>query len=486
MIKIIFLIFFTLTFSFCYSQISVANIAIDSPGINNNKIPLQYLKDVNKKISKFSNRVNTKTEKTLSKLSRWESKIHKLLIKVDPATAQQLFGEGQVTFSEMLKRYREGTVLVESYTSKYDYYIDQLSTQINYLKEHKDELSTKQAAAFGKGGLDIASLEDEVNTSDFLKEFILKRKNQLIDKSFNQLGKTKALKKLNKEAYYYATSIKNYKEIFSDSKKTEELVMKALSEIPSFQKFAQNNNSLAGTFGMPVSFAGLQNITSVPIINGIATRVSLQQYIQTNVPVINLLNAQQIITSRVPDLNMDLINLDFKAVKEMGNAHFPEFEPSAEKLKTFFQRLEYGVDMQFGKSLNYLPTNTNFAVKIGYKINEKRSVGIGINYILGMGEGWRKIKFTNEGLGLRSYVKWKILKGLDLQGGAEWNYMLKFNKIEELKQYSSWKKSALIGISKNFVASKKVTGNFQILFDFLYSYQVPVTQPFVFRYGYNF
>jgi hypothetical protein len=58
----------------CYGQKDTNTSTI--PNIS--QVPLKFIKQTNDKIDKYSNRITSKTEKTLEKLTKWENKIHKL------------------------------------------------------------------------------------------------------------------------------------------------------------------------------------------------------------------------------------------------------------------------------------------------------------------------------------------------------------------------------------------------------------------------
>lgn len=161
------------------------------------------------------------------------------------------------------------------------------------------------------------------------------------------------------------------------------------------------------------------------------------------------------------------------------------FTPNSQKTKTFSHRLQWGFDFQFGQAISYLPSTTNIGITVGYKINDKTTAGIGLDYLMGMGTGWKDIHFSNQGLGVRSFAKWQIKKGWDLQGGIESNYFTAFTSIDQLRRLQQWQTSALLGISKQYRVSRKVRGNFQVLYDFLYKQHIPATQPVLFRFGYN-
>ena len=73
--------------------------------------------------------------------------------------------------------------------------------------------------------------EDEAAT-DIAQKLIKERKKELLAEAYMVLGKSKYLTKINKEAYYYIETLRNYKELFSDFKKTEQKAFEILNKIP--------------------------------------------------------------------------------------------------------------------------------------------------------------------------------------------------------------------------------------------------------------
>ena len=110
-------------------------------------------------MNKYSNRLSSKTEKTLEKLSRWENKIKSLLEKASPETAQKLFAPGQTTFTTLLQKYKEGKSISEGYKASYDQYRDQLTTQLKYLEEKKASLDARYVKPLAEGKKKINELE---------------------------------------------------------------------------------------------------------------------------------------------------------------------------------------------------------------------------------------------------------------------------------------------------------------------------------------
>lgn len=89
------------------------------------------------------------------------------------------------------------------------------------------------------------------------------------------------------------------------------------------------------------------------------------------------------------------------------------------------------------------------------------------------------------GIGIRSFVEYKIKGNFFASGGFEMNFNNLIKKVDVLKTISSWQKSGLIGITKKYKVGKLLKGNAQFLWDFLSYQQIPHTQPFLFRIGYS-
>ena len=83
-------------------------------------------------------------------------------------------------------------------------------------------------------------------------------------------------------------------------------------------------------------------------------------------------------------------------------------------------------------------------------------------------------------------IDWKIKGSFWISGGYEQNYKEAFKSIDQLRDYSAWQTSGLIGISKVVSVKSKIfkKTKVQLLWDFLSYQQIPQSQPFVFRIGY--
>ncbi|MBL0357869.1 MAG: hypothetical protein IPP72_13720 [Chitinophagaceae bacterium] len=73
------------------------------------------------------------------------------------------------------------------------------------------------------------------------------------------------------------------------------------------------------------------------------------------------------------------------------------------------------------KATSYFPVTSDIAVSVGYKLNDKSVIGIGASFKLGFGRGWDNIKLSSQGLGLRSFIDWKLKGSFYISGGYEQN-----------------------------------------------------------------
>jgi len=129
----------------------------------------------------------------------------------------------------------------------------------------------------------------------------------------------------------------------------------------------------------------------------------------------------------------------------------------------------------------------DMGLSLGYKLNDKSIIGVGASYKMGYGT-IQKIRITNEGIGLRSFIDYKLKKNFFISGGYELNHVSSFTSIRDLQAKNMWLPSGLLGISKKLKVKTKLfkETKFSLLYDMLYREHIPVTQPIVFRVGYNF
>ncbi len=446
------------------------------------KISLQYVDKAGAQAANLSNKLDKKSERVLAKFQKQEAKMRAKLMKIDSSAAKELFQNAAAKYKGLEEKLKGGTA------GQYIPKLDTLITSLKFLQNNPELLAKgKEAAAKLKAAMtSVDGLKDKFQQAEAIKQFIKERKQYLKDQ-LSKFGFSKELKKLNKEVYYYAQQVNEYKETLKDSKKAEKKAIELLSKTKLFKDFMRKNSMLAGLFPMP---AGSANTANQAGFAGLQTRMQLSSFLQQAVTsdpnalarLQQNIGAVQNQTGKFENILSGLIPAG------KGEVTMPDFKPNSQKTKSFAKRLEFGSNFQSQKARLYFPVTTDMGLSVGYKLNDKSIIGLGASYKIGWGENWQKIKLTSQGVGIRSFIDWKIKGSFWLTGGYEQNYRNVFNSVIQLSQLSAWQQSGLIGMSKNVSLKTKFFKKMklQLLWDFLSYRQIPITQPVLFRVGYNF
>jgi len=459
---------------------------VDSVVQTTTEFPEKYISQVSDKVSDVDKKLTKQTQKVLEKFEKQEARILRILEKKDSTQSKDIL----VYSTQKIEQLQNDFInipdkAITKFKGEYNAYIDTLKSSLKYLQEKGENLIGKSKQITDKLQLatsKINILDGKLQKANEIKKYLRERKDYL-RQQLEKYGMVKELRKIEKATYYYGEYVKEYKEILKDRKKIERKAMELLYATPIFKKFVSENSLLAGLFKLSGSVA--VNNTALPLLAGVQTRASVNNMMQTSISAGGP-NAITQVKQQIQAGQAELSLLKDKIAKYgSADADIPSFKTNSQKTKSFLKRIEYGTNIQFGKSNQFMPTTSDIALSLGYKINDKSSVGIGISYKMGLGNGWENIKLTHQGIGLRSYIDWKIKGGFYLSGGYEQNYNSQFKNITQLKQYSSWQSIGLIGLSKKLKLKGGKSTKISILYDFLSYSRVPVTQPFIFRTGFN-
>ena len=460
----------------------ISQAQIDSSITHLQELPAKYLQTISSKADKYYKDVTSKTERTLDRLSQWEIKIKSLLEKVSPETAARLFASDKITFGQLLQKYKEGKIAADAYISSYNSYRDKLSTTLKYLDEKKEKLNNTVIRPLQDTKGKIDKLNDQIKNTEALEQMIKERKKELLQQALKYIVKSKYLQRISKESYYYFEALRNYKEIFSDPKKTEELAITLLKKIPAFNEFMERNSLLASLFGSPGS-GGNPNGTIGLLQSRASVLASAQTQLSAGGP-----NPQQVLQQVMGQAQGQLNQLR-QQVAKFGNGgsdfDIPDFRPNPQKSKKLFQKIELSANVQSTRHNNIFPLSSDIGFSVGYKPTGKMIIGIGGAYKIGWGTSFSDIRISHQGVGIRSFIDWRIKGGLFISGGYEQNYFAEIRNIQQLKDYSAWKSSALLGISKKYSIGKKKKGEMKVLYDFFSHTKVPRTSSVLFRLGFG-
>lgn len=463
--------------------------------------PSSFFAKVNNKTAKLEASLTKQTEKYLQKLAKKESRLKRKLSKIDSAAAKNCFAaDPEQQYNALIQKLKsESGSKVGALSGAYMPYIDSLKGSLSFLNDNPDLLkNSKILPADIQNSLSrLQQLQGKMQRADEIKEFIQQRKqtikNYLSQNTHLPGSITNTFNDYKKQAYYYNQQVKEYKETLNDPDKIMNTALILLNKVPAFTSFMEKNSMLASLFNIPGASG---NADPTQAVTGLQTRNQVTQAIQNQVgasgPNVNAMVQQNVQSAQ------GLVNTLKDKLNSLGGGNgdldMPDFKPNKQKTKSFLQRLEYGTNIQSVQSGYFFPTTTDFGLSVGYKLNDKSTIGVGASYKMGWGKDIKHINITQEGVGLRSFLDMKLKGSFYATGGFEYNYQQPFDGLVppttgiHQAGASDWQQSGLIGLTKILSLKSKVLkkSKLQLLWDFLSYQQRPQTQAFKFRVGYNF
>jgi hypothetical protein len=463
-------------------------------------ISSKYLEEVSSRADKISGKIDKQSEKALAQLKKQEEKLKRKLAKIDSSKAEQLFGDVASRYKEFDTKLNDKANTARQYIPS----LDTLNTSLKFIGQNTALLSKVKD---GKKQLDnamskVKGLEQNFQKAENIKQY-LKERRQYLKQHLQQFGFAKDIKKLNKQVYYYSTQLGEYKALLKDRQKAERKAMELLSKTKVFKDFMRKNSELASLFRLP---GGVDDPASAIGLAGLQTRAQVTNLVQQQIAAGGP-NAQAQLQQNLKEAQNQLqsIKNEFgKFGKGSSDDILPEgFKPNSQKTKSFWQRLEYGTNIQSQKPNSYLVVTSDIGLSLGYKLNDKSMIGVGASYKMGWGQNIRNIKISHQGAGLRSFADVKLKGSFWISGGYEMNYFSEFDRIRDILssppggagtagtqfgEGAAWQQSGLLGMSKIISLKTKFLKKtkLQLLWDFLSYQQVPRTQPVVFRVNYSF
>lgn len=485
--------------------------------------PGRLLARIQRKTTSLNGQLTGVTASYLQKMQTREQKLQRRLAAIDPSGAQTLFGSSAQRYAALEQQIRQDTGSPkQTFSGVYPAYLDSLQGSVKFLQQHPPMLggSAQHAGVTGLSseaaglspkvqsnlqgaGTQLQALQAKMGDANQVQAFLQQRK-QLIGQYLAQHGLTRGpLAKLyggmNQQVYYYSQELRQYKKMWTNPDQLTQKALAVLNRVPAFQTFMKSNSMLGALFSMPGSYSAPQAISGLQTKTQVAALVQAQTGSGGGAAAAgadaggtgglsagegalqaNLQNAQS---------QLDTYKSKLSALGTgNGNMDVPNFKPNDQKTKTFWKRLEYGADFQTTHTNYYFPMVTDFGASLGYKLGHNNVIGIGASYKLGWGNGIQRISFSNQGVGLRSFLQIHIKSSFSATGGFEYNYTTPFASFQNLKLIQEWTKSGLIGVTKTVSLKNRVfkKTSVSLLWDFLSYQQVPRTQPILFRVGYNF
>lgn len=432
------------------------------------------LEKLSRQASTTYHQINERTTRTIRQITKQEQRLLTIFKKTDSALIGKLS-------SPKYDKYTQTRSYVGKFSGPYLGKIDSLHTALRFLDSQFKWNSTEVTKALNQ----LQTIQEAFSNAEQLRKYAYSR-NAIFNEQLKHLKQSRYLRKYNKRIARYTDNLRELRRLANDPSKIEEGLISLVVEKYAFKKFFTSHSQLARLFSLPGGFA--ESEATVP--PGIQTRESLEQFIRqrfgTN------MNVQQIIRENAPAAQAQLLKSKAKIAKpagSLGNTKEPISHPdntgAAIGDRSFLKHFQYGGNIQTQKASYYFPVTADIALSAGYKLGKSAVLGVAVSYKVGLGTGWKNIVISHEGIGLRSFADIRILKNIFISGGYEQNYKSGFSSIQQLHDESRWISSGLVGLKKSYSVSRKLNGNFQVLWDFL-SYNKPVNvPPVLFRIGYE-
>ncbi|MBN9385775.1 MAG: hypothetical protein J0H74_33780 [Chitinophagaceae bacterium] len=443
--------------------------------------PSKFFSRVQSKTAMLDAQLTRQTEKYLQKMARREECLRRKLFKVDSNATKNLFAGSAERYAALSQKLTSDTGSSGSLglNGEYQAYTDSLQGMLKFMGDNPKALASLRQ---------LQSLQAKMQDADQVKEYIRERKQQIsqfVQQHTNLSGLLgKDYQGFNQDVYYYSQQVREYKEMLNDPDKLTREALTILNKLPAFQAFMTKNSALAGLFSLPANYSNPASLAGLQTRDQVAALINQQVAAggaggQTALQA-NLQSAQSQLDGYKDKLS--------KLGAGSGDIDMPDFKPNNQKTKSFWRRLEYGTNFQTTRNSYYFPTVSDFGLSVGYKLTDRSTVGLGASYKLGWGNGIQHIAFSSQGAGLRSFVEIKIKGSLFASGGMELNYTTPFSTYQQLRNWDTWTKSGLVGVTKTVSMKSRVFKKTKVslLWDFLSYRQVPRTQAVIFRVGYGF
>ncbi|MFT3855872.1 MAG: hypothetical protein QM733_24565 [Ilumatobacteraceae bacterium] len=451
-------------------------------------LPSKFLTQTLARTSILEDQIDRETKRFLKKMAQKENRMLKRIHGADSAGAASLFAGVPEHYQALSQKISADTPSgnPSSLTGTYRPYADSLQCMLQYLQANPALVRNAPAL---QGSLQaLKALQLKMQTADNVRNYVAGRKQFIAQYIQQHTGLPGAmgtqLQEMNKGLYYYSQQVAGYKDMLNDPDKLTRQALAILQKLPAFQSFVRQNGQLAGLFGIPGNYAATAGLT------GLQTKDQVSALIQQQISAAGS-GGQAALQANLQSASSQLSRYKDK-LAQLGTGgtdlDLKDFRPNDQKTKTFWRRLEYGVNFQTTRDNYYFPTTTDFGLSAGYRFSDGVVAGVGASYKLGWGNGIQHISFSSQGCGLRSFLDVRLKRSFSITGGFEYNYTTPFSGYQQLRHWDDWSKSGLIGLSKTVSLKSRVfqKTKVQLLWDFLSYQQVPKTQPVLFRLGYDF
>lgn len=423
-------------------------------------------------LEKYNKRVQKQQERLLQKLSRKE-KTYAARLKRKDSAGYARYQQQQVSF-DSIGKLNKNKGIVHSTKVKGSTAIDSL-TAIQQFLQTKTNTSNSDELAQCTGQL--SKLKGDQQHSNQISELINQRFNTL--KVINASAKDiKGFKGIDKQVFYAKEKIKVFKQINDEPSRLEEEALEVLQGQQGFDQIMDK----AGGKAMPNSNMTASDLEKM----GYQTKRQMQEQLQQKFGG-NLAGIQQSMGKQISDYQDKLkevkaatgtLKQSKQSLRRLKTINKPSFRVNPMRGLPFSKRIEKQWNFQTNRAtVDGTPAMLQLSAMTGFKHTPNLTYGAGIATCIGLGRNWNNIKFSFEGLGLRTFAEWQWQCGI----GAYAGYELMFKQAsfiknseavpalkENIHNTNTYNESILIGLTKRYRINDKMNGSIQLLYDIWY------------------
>jgi hypothetical protein len=486
-------------------------------------LPSRLFSRIQAKTASLDQQLTSQTKKYIDRMTRQEARLKKQLAGSDSNAVRQLFAGSAQRYSVYSQRLQQDTGSRSMLISgSYQPYTDSLRGALAFLQQNPNgtsvisggsaisgvsTVSAQTQAQLQKASSQLQALQAKMQDAAQLQQYMQQRQAQIQQylSKYTQLpsGIASTFSGYQAQAAYYQQQVNAYKDMLNDPGKLFQAALTQLNKLPAFSSFMQRHSALSGL--MPNS-SGPTTDPAKPG-QGLPGRDEVLAGLQGQLGK-NGTTAESVAQKSTGSAMGSVAGMENKlgalgallggggGSGSIGNGGSTgasgtgtgASQLNPQKTKSFLGRLELGVNLQSTPSSYFFPATTDIGVSLGYKLNEKNRIGIGASYKVGWSGSLNHIQVSSQGAAVRSFLDISIAKSWFASGGLEYNYQPPVYTLHLLRDLANWQPAGLVGLSKVLSMKTRIVRNtkLQFLWNFLSYYEVPNTQPFIFRVGYSF
>lgn len=416
-------------------------------------------------LNKFASKVHQQQDRLLKKLCKQEKRFARRLKHKDSA-GYAAYTQQTLTFDSLrkLSGYKDGMHIKAA--QKPNSEVDSLRNITRFVSD-KTGLEGVNSEDYNSR---FTKLEKQLNSNVLLDKMIGQRV------SFIRGINPKSSRGIDKNIFYIREKVKVLKAISEEPDKVEVEALELLQGQSGFEEALQGEMQVFADKDVPAN--DLERM-------GYQTKQQMQHRLQQKFGT-NHSGLQAGMTKQIgeyQDKFKELENVK-KAVRDTKQSaqNFKHTDMAAFRINPmralpFGRRIEKQYNWQTTRAtIDGKPAMFQFSVLAGFKHTPRLSYGVGVATSIGLGKDWNNIRFTFEGLGVRTYTQYKMIWGIAAYGGYERMFKnvvftgknantVEYNSKESQHNTRQYSEAVMLGLTKDYRINDKWNGSLQLLYD---------------------